>query len=122
MKKFSKQREAILSVLRETKSHPTASWIYEEVKKQIPNISLGTVYRNLSELSSSGKILCIDFGDGHEHYDADVSSHLHLCCNSCHEIKDIYLKEDLCSKTAKREGFIPETSVLVTYGICKNCK
>ncbi|MBQ1935230.1 MAG: transcriptional repressor, partial [Clostridia bacterium] len=49
--KHSKQRDAIVQVLKNTKSHPTADWVYEEVRKQIPNISLGTVYRNLAKLS-----------------------------------------------------------------------
>ena len=69
MKNYSRQREAIMNVLRSTNTHPTAAWIYEQVRQQIPNISLGTVYRNLAALSESGDILSINVGDGQEHYD-----------------------------------------------------
>ena len=56
MKNYSRQREAILEVLRSTDTHPTASWIYERVREKIPNISLGTVYRNLTVLSENGAL------------------------------------------------------------------
>ena len=63
MRNYSKQREAILQVLKNSKAHPTANQVYEEVRKIIPNISLGTVYRNLSELGGSGEILCLHVAD-----------------------------------------------------------
>lgn len=121
MKNYSRQREAILNVLRSTKSHPTAAWIYEHVREQIPNISLGTVYRNLAALSESGEILSINVGDGQEHYDGDNSAHLHLQCKACGNISDIYLDSDPLSVMATNQGFLPETSVYLVYGTCKNC-
>lgn len=121
MKNYSKQREAILQVLRSTNTHPTANWIYNQVREQLPNISLGTVYRNLSALSAAGEILAIDVGDGFEHYDGDVSPHLHLSCRKCGDIHDLVLKDDVLSDKAKEIGFIPETSIYVVYGVCKNC-
>ena len=80
MKNYSRQREVILNVIRSTNTHPTASWIYNKSREQLPNISLGTVYRNLSGLVQSGDILSINVGDGQEHYDGDISAHLHLHC------------------------------------------
>jgi len=121
MKNYSKQREAILAVLRSTNTHPTANWIYTEVRKQLPNISLGTVYRNLSALSAAGDILALDVGDGFEHYDGDVSPHLHLSCRKCGHIHDLALSEDVLSQKAKECGFTPETCRYVVYGVCKNC-
>ena len=121
MKNFSRQREAILQVLRSTNTHPTANWIYNQVREQLPNISLGTVYRNLSALSASGEILAIDVGDGFEHYDGDVSPHLHLNCRNCGSIEDLPLMEDCLSQKAKEHGFTPETCCYVVYGVCKNC-
>ena len=121
MKHYSRQREAILNVLRSTDTHPTAVWIYEKVREQIPNISLGTVYRNLTELSQSGDILSIDVRDGQEHYDGDNSPHLHLRCKACGSLSDVSLSEDPMSAIAKAKGFTPETTVYVIYGNCKNC-
>lgn len=121
MKNYSRQREAILNVLRSTDTHPTAARVYEMVREQIPNISLGTVYRNLTALSEAGEILCIDVRDGQEHYDGDKSSHIHLRCKKCGAIEDIALKTDPLMIEVQKKGFIPETSVYVVYGICKNC-
>ena len=121
MKNYSRQREAILNVLRSTNTHPTAAKVYEMVREQIPNISLGTVYRNLTALSEACDILCIDVRDGQEHYDGDNSSHIHLRCKKCGAIEDIALKTDPLMSEAKKNGFTVESSVYVVYGICKNC-
>ena len=123
MKNYSRQREAILSVLSNTKNHPTADWIYKETRKIIPNISLGTVYRNLGELRRSGVILSIDVGDGKEHFDYDTSPHLHLTCKECGSIIDGKIGHDNpVASFGKDYGFSVETPVFVVYGYCKNCK
>ena len=122
MRNYSRQREAILQVLRSTDTHPTADWIYKKVREEIPNISLGTVYRNLSSLAATGEILAIDVGDGFEHYDGDISPHLHLNCRCCGDIEDLVLENDIFSQLAGNHGFAPETSIYVIYGICKKCK
>ncbi len=121
MKHYSRQREAILNVLRSTNTHPTAGWIYEKVREQIPNISLGTVYRNLTELCQSGEILSVDVRDGQEHYDGDNSPHLHLRCKNCNSLTDVVLRNDPMNLIAIENGFTPEISVYVVYGVCKNC-
>ena len=122
MKNYSKQREAILSVLRSTDTHPTASWIYEQVREVLPNISLGTVYRNLSALSEAGEILSINVGDGFEHFDGDIHPHAHLHCRECDCIIDARLSGDPLSQIAESHGFTPQISVYVVYGICEKCK
>ncbi len=123
MKNYSRQREAILSVLSNTKTHPTADWIYKETRKIIPNISLGTVYRNLSALSKSGIILSIDVGDGKEHFDFDTSPHLHLTCKECGCIIDGKIGDNNpIASIGEDYGFNVETPVFVVYGYCKNCK
>ena len=121
MKNFSRQREAILNVLHSTDSHPTAAWVYDEVRKVIPNISLGTVYRNLAALSNAGEIVSISVGDGYEHFDGDNSPHLHLHCRCCGKITDAMLESDSIADTAVKNGFTPENSVCVVYGVCKSC-
>ena len=93
MANYSKQREAVLKVLSGTKSHPDAAWVYEETRKLIPNISLGTVYRNLAKLKSDGEIVSVGVYDGFERFDADVSEHLHFYCKGCQRILDISEKQ-----------------------------
>ncbi len=121
MKNYSRQREAILNVLHSTDTHPTASWIYEQVRECIPNISLGTVYRNLSALAENGDILSINVGDGFEHFDGDISPHAHLHCKCCGRLYDAKLSEDPIAAVAKECNFIPETTVYIAYGVCKHC-
>lgn len=121
MANFSKQREAILNELHSRCDHPTAAQVYEGVRKVIPNISLGTVYRNLASLVESGEILSVTVGDGHEHFDGDKSFHLHLHCKNCGAIIDSQVEKSKLHNIADFNGFIPENSVCVVYGICKNC-
>ena len=122
MKNYSKQREAILEVLRCTDTHPTANWIYEKVRETIPSISLGTVYRNLAQLSQSGEILSLHVADGFEHFDFVTAPHAHLHCIKCGAIIDAKLDIEPLSKLSNDLGFTPQNTIYVVYGICKNCK
>ena len=120
--KHSRQREKILEALKNTKTHPTASYVYEMVREEIPNISLGTVYRNLSKLSADGKILKLDLGTGSEHFDGDLSAHYHIICTKCKKITDVYEHECTLNEFAKKyfSGKITGHS-LVFYGECSDC-
>ena len=121
MIKHSKQRDAILDYLHSTKSHPTAETVYENVREHIPNISLGTVYRNLAALSDSGDILGITVGDGSEHFDGDKRPHIHLHCRKCGNIADAPLTSDAPIKAASKAGFVPDSEVYVVCGVCAEC-
>lgn len=121
MVNYSKQREAILNELQNRCDHPTAAQVYEGVRKVIPNISLGTVYRNLASLVESGEILSVSVGDGYEHYDGDKSFHLHLHCKCCGAIIDSRVNDEQLKGITNLDRFTPETSVCVVYGLCKNC-
>jgi Fur family peroxide stress response transcriptional regulator len=87
--KYSRQREAIKSFLMTRKDHPTADVVYENVRKEFPNISLGTVYRNLTLLSDMGELLRLRVGDGMDHFDADTSPHYHFICQDCGRVIDL---------------------------------
>ncbi len=121
MKNYSRQRSAVLEVLRSTDIHPTAAEIYERVRVLIPNISLGTVYRNLADLRNSGEILSLSVGDGVEHFDGDNTPHLHLHCKKCGKITDVQIENDCITETAKKNSFVPETVMYIADGICKAC-
>lgn len=121
MKKYSRQREAILSVLYSTETHPTANWVYNQVRETIPNISLGTVYRNLAALNAAGEIISLSVGDGYERFDGNNSRHAHFYCKKCGKITDIALETDYLAHEAKKNGFIPDSSVYIVRGVCGEC-
>ena len=123
MKNYSRQREAILEIVSASHSHPTAAQVYAAVKEKIPNISLGTVYRNLAQLSQNGDILMLSVGEGCERYDGNVKAHLHLHCKVCGNIFDIPLYENNeLNALALKEGFKCESTICIIEGICKDCK
>lgn len=119
----TKQRKIIYDILAGTDSHPTADWIYEMVRKYIPNISLGTVYRNLKVLKEEG--LIIEISDGKQsRYDARVDDHFHFRCDLCGKIYDIEphtidvrLKPDRLEKF----GFKVSRFSIELSGICGQC-
>ena len=80
---YSRKREAILDTLRSTKTHPTAEWVYLQLKSQYPDLSLGTVYRNLSQFKEDGTIVSLGVVNGQEHFDGDISPHSHFICSHC---------------------------------------
>lgn len=86
---YSKKREAILEKLQSTTSHPTAEWIYHELKTDFPKISLATVYRNLKQFRDDGEILSLGQVQGKERFDATTSRHDHFICETCAVIIDI---------------------------------
>src|SRR4030043_1277198 len=103
----TKQKEAILEVLRGTTSHPTADWVYSEVRKEIPNISLGTVYRNLRLLCQSREILELDLCGNLSRFDARQDDHYHFRCEKCGQVFDIDepVNADMDKIATRRTGF-----------------
>lgn len=121
--RFSKQRECIMQILSATDSHPTANYIFDRVREQIPNISLGTVYRNLARLCEEGRIIRIESGDAAERYDARTTPHYHIQCVKCGAVADVFIKyEDRLDAAASEayDGRIEGHSVMFR-GICKKC-
>lgn len=121
--RMTEQRKLILQILRNTKSHPTADWIYQETRKVKPNISLGTVYRNLGVLVDAGEILEMDFGSGYSRYDGNPRNHYHFKCRKCGRMYDVELE------TIRNLNKIVEESLdakiedhrLEFYGVCSKC-
>lgn len=86
----TRQRRVVYDTIQKTHSHPTADWIFERVRAEVPKISLGTVYRNLSVLKEEGVIREIYGTDRRAHYDADLSPHGHFICTDCGQIWDVF--------------------------------
>lgn len=117
----SKQRDAILQVLQSSCDHPTADVIYERVKLQIPNISLGTVYRNLGQLKDEGLITIVESSDTKVHYEGNMQEHIHFLCKECCNITDIFCSPQI--PTALNElGLLVESQKTVYYGLCNACR
>jgi Fe2+ or Zn2+ uptake regulation protein len=117
----------ILEELRKVTSHPTAYEIYETVRSRIPQISLGTVYRNLEHLSSSGEIRKLDSGQGQRRFDAVVEDHLHIQCLKCGKVEDIpfELSMDMSSikeVVTRQCGYDILNYSIDFQGVCPSCK
>lgn len=118
--KHSKKRDAILQCVRSTKTHPTADWVYAQLRPQIPNLSLGTVYRNLAAFKREGVIASVGVVDGMERFDANTCPHPHFVCTHCNAVIDVDLptpdaliSEVDCGSVSRCE--------LTFLGICNQC-
>jgi len=132
MKKYSRQREALLTELRSRKDHPTAEDLYLSLRAVLPNYSLGTVYRNLADLSADGVIMKITSGYGPERYDGNVKPHGHFTCTKCGRVIDLdgfyenhvetnsIMKDVARSESGKEIAGISEIRIML-YGQCINC-
>ncbi|MDO5397361.1 MAG: transcriptional repressor [bacterium] len=120
---YSRQREALKKILRSTRSHPTAEWLYEEICREYPNTSKGTVYRNLAQLSSSGEILRLSIGDFSEHYDGFTEPHDHFVCTKCGAVIDVTapVPDTLNYYVQESIGARVDRKALFFYGLCKKC-
>lgn len=121
--KKSKQRDALLNELQSRYDHPTAEDLYISIKKDIPNLSLGTVYRNLNLLHSEGEIVKIS-SDGADRFDGNIIPHCHFVCRKCGKMKDIPLPEDafpITYDTIKSVDGTVERYSLTLFGLCGEC-
>lgn len=116
--RYSLKRSAILENLQGRHDHPSADIIYQDMKKIMPSISLGTVYRNLQTLCDTHQIHKINTDDQVVHYDANLSNHHHFICRECKSIIDV----DVVSLDSISLEHNVESMDVVYYGICKECK
>lgn len=121
--KHSAQRDKIMAFLMGRKDHPTADIVYMNVRKEYPNISLGTVYRNLTLLANMGEITRLRVGDGVDHFDADTSPHYHFVCTECGSVIDLEMENIDTIQDIAGAGFDGKIAGHVTYfyGICGDC-
>ena len=115
----TKQKTLILEIVNNSYNHMNATQIYLECKKQIPNISLGTVYRNLNTLVNDNLIVRIKTNDNIDRFDKNIK-HSHIICNLCGKIDDIFV--DYLEKLPNIKNFDVMNYELIFNGICKNCK
>ena len=121
--KYSRQRDSIKEFLLTRYDHPTADVVYDNIRRIYPHISLGTVYRNLSLLSSVGQIRRLTTGDGKEHFDGNAAPHDHFVCTGCGKIIDFgkhAIRDDKTFKNAVFNGRVDSHSTIF-YGLCADC-
>jgi len=121
--KYSRQREAIKSYLAQTKEHPTADTVYMNLRPSYPNISLGTVYRNLNLLAEQGEILKINCQDGSDRFDGNPKPHYHFLCNRCGRVLDLEMEAIDHINVIAGAGFKGKIEGHITYfyGVCPDC-
>ena len=121
--KHSRQRESIKNSLMNRYDHPTADTLYMSIREEFPNISLGTVYRNLSLLVELGEIQKISCGEGADRFDADIRPHYHFVCSSCGDVSDLHMEPlSVVNETAQEHcpGEI-HSHTTYFYGTCEHC-
>ena len=122
--KYSRQREAIKRFLQSRRDHPTAEVVYSAVRNEFPNISLGTVYRNLTLLADLHEIARLRPGDGVDHFDYDTSAHPHFICREGGSVADLKtpgFSPDSLTGT-EIDGNLITDSVSYFYGLCAACR
>ena len=138
--RYSKKREAILDVIRGTYAHPSAEWIYQALKPAHPDLSLGTVYRNLLFFQRQGTIQSVGVVHGQERFDAVTTPHSHFVCNTCGaavttphshfvcntcgaviDLHGISMDANLNRAVREQYGFEVDRHELTFYGKCQAC-
>lgn len=127
MEKVSKhfrKREKILSYLKSTDTHPSAEMVYTRLKPEIPDLSLGTVYRNLSMFKQRGVIASIGAVNGVERFDYNTAPHVHFVCGCCNGVLDMHaieVPDALLQKAAEVAGGQVEACQVTFNGLCRDC-
>jgi len=121
--RLTTQRQIILEELAKVKSHPTANEVYDMVRKRLPRIGLGTVYRNLELMADSGIILKLEVGGTQKRFDATVDPHYHIRCTSCGKVEDI---EMAVQKSINQAAETSSNYTILGHhieftGICDHC-
>ena len=121
--RLTTQRQIILEELGKVTSHPTANEVYDMVRKRLPRIGLGTVYRNLELMAESGIILKLEVGGTQKRFDATVESHYHIRCSSCGKVDDIEIpvQDQINAMAAEATDYEILGHHIEFSGVCKDC-
>lgn len=122
--RYSKKREAILQAIQSTDCHPSAEWIYQALKPTHPDLSLGTVYRNLVFFQKQGVVKSVGVINGQERFDGLTTPHSHFVCSRCGAVIDLHglTPDNSLERTVSEQyKFAVERRELTFYGICQQC-
>lgn len=124
MQRYSKNRQGIIGCLSKTKSHPTAEWVYAQLKPDFPKLSLATVYRNLAQLKEDGLVRSIGTVGGQERFDGDITPHTHIICIKCGRVADLTdtpNSSELTEAAAAATDYTVLSCDIRFYGVCPDC-
>jgi len=122
--KYSKQREIIYNFVKNNPLHLTADSIYEMLKKDQPNLSLGTVYRNLSQLAQHNLIKKISIPNQPDRFDGTLANHFHFLCLKCHKVQDLFIDEiATIEQLVENQANVAVQKLEISFkGLCTTCK
>lgn len=123
-RKHSKKRDAIRNALMNTKVHPSAEMLYTQLKPQLPDLSMATVYRNLNEFIEDGEAMSVGFVNGQERFDGNTEPHTHFVCEECGQIFDLDFFDEKSipdDEVQSQFGGRVKSHSLVFYGVCPEC-
>ncbi|MCL2458128.1 MAG: transcriptional repressor [Desulfobulbus sp.] len=122
--RLTTQRQIILEELSKVTTHPTASELYDMVRKRLPRIGLGTVYRNLELMAEHGMIHKIEVGGTQKRFDAITDSHYHIRCSTCGKVDDINVPvtNELVAQATDSSSYHILGHQVEFTGICGNCQ
>jgi Fur family ferric uptake transcriptional regulator len=118
------QRQILLEELGKTKKHPTACELYDIVRKRLPRIGLGTVYRNLELMADAGLILKLEVGGTQKRFDADIEPHYHIRCCRCSKVENIEVDviHDIVQAAAQKTSYNIIGHHIEFSGECPECQ
>lgn len=122
LRRNTPQRRVILHELRQLNSHPTAAQLYAVVRKRLPRISLGTIYRNLEVLNEDGLISKLEFSGAETRFDGRLEQHDHVRCTECGKIEDIFSGDPAPARPTELAGFEVTGHRLEYFGVCPECR
>lgn len=120
-RRYSRKREAILAAIKATDCHPSAEWIYNSLKVDIPDLSLGTVYRNIALFKEEGSVVTVGTVDGQERLDGFTDPHVHFICTKCGAVLDVYAPMPDAAALITQIGGRIDGYQLSFYGLCSAC-
>ncbi len=126
-KRFSAQREMIRDALTML-DHPTAAQVYDHIRSAYPQISLGTVYRNLGDMAAGGEVLRLSFAGAPDRFDMNTADHCHAACVWCGRIFDTdgslpaALLRELDAAVEKSTGIAVQSRAMLFSGACADCR
>ena len=119
--RFSHQRERIYQTVLERRDHPTAEMVYQQLKPEMPRLSLGTVYRNLQQMAREGRL--VELGGPVARFDAMTRPHTHFHCRTCGALLDLESVpyDEALDRTAAARGYQVAGHSLIFTGACPRC-
>ena len=117
--RYSRKREAILEAIRSVDCHPSADWIYQKLKPEFPDLSLGTVYRNLAAFRDDGTLITVGVVAGQERFDGNTAEHPHFVCEKCGAVLDVAVAGEISADPGS--DYTVHRCDVTLKGLCPVC-